>query len=153
MSPATDPAAVRSAQPGGHAAASGERSRDGGRPPLVLLVEDDPKVAGFIEQGLREEGFEVEVARDGEHAIALAQGGSPAVIILDLMLPKRSGLEVVVELRRTGRTTPILLLSARDAPADIERVQAAGANDFMAKPFRFNDLLARVRALIPSGTG
>lgn len=113
----------------------------------LLVVEDDRKVAGFIEQGLKEEGFVVDVAPDGEEATMLAHVYEYDVILLDVMLPKKSGFQVAQELRREGRSTPILMLTSRDAVEDIVRGLDAGADDYLTKPFRFEELLARLRAL------
>ena len=117
----------------------------------ILVVEDDRKVAGFIEQGLREEGYAVDVARDGEEGTTLAHVNDYDAILLDLMLPKKNGLQVATELRREGRRTPILMLTARDAAEDIVRGLDAGADDYLSKPFRFDELLARLRALTRRG--
>ncbi len=117
----------------------------------VLVVEDDRKVAGFIEQGLREEGYAVDVAKDGEEATMLAHINQYDALLLDLMLPKKNGLEVAAELRREGRTTPILMLTARDSTEDVIRGLDAGADDYLAKPFKFDELLARLRALMRRG--
>ena len=117
----------------------------------VLVVEDDRKVAGFIEMGLREEGYAVDVAKDGEEAVMNAHINEYDAILLDLMLPKKNGLQVAAELRREGRTTPILMLTARDATDDIVRGLDAGADDYLTKPFKFDELLARLRALVRRG--
>ncbi|HJP58214.1 MAG TPA: response regulator transcription factor [Gemmatimonadales bacterium] len=113
----------------------------------ILVVEDDRKVAGFIEQGLKEEGHAVDVAPDGDEATMLAHVYEYDVILLDIVLPKKNGFQVAGELRREGRTTPILMLTSRDATEDIVRGLDAGADDYLSKPFRFDELLARVRAL------
>jgi DNA-binding response OmpR family regulator len=117
----------------------------------ILVVEDDRKVAGFIEMGLREESYAVDLARDGDEAIVLAHVNDYDAILLDLMLPKKNGLQVAAELRREGRTTPILMLTARDATEDVVRGLDAGADDYLAKPFKFDELLARLRALVRRG--
>lgn len=117
----------------------------------ILVVEDDRKVAGFIEMGLREEGYAVDVAKDGEEATMLAHVNDYDAILLDLMLPKKTGLQVASELRREGRRTPILMLTARDATDDIVRGLDIGADDYLTKPFKFDVLLARVRALVRRG--
>ena len=117
----------------------------------ILVVEDDRKVAGFIELGLREEGYAVDVARDGEEASMLAHVNSYDAILLDLMLPKKSGLQVALELRKEGRDTPILMLTARDTTEDVVRGLDAGADDYLSKPFKFDELLARIRALVRRG--
>jgi len=117
----------------------------------VLVVEDDRKVAGFIEQGLTEEGYVVDIAPDGEEATMLAHVYAYDVILLDVILPKKNGFQVAAELRREGRKTPILMLTSRDAVEDVVRGLDAGADDYLAKPFRFEELLARVRALLRRG--
>ena len=117
----------------------------------ILVVEDDRKVAGFIEQGLREEGYAVDVAPDGEEGATLAHVYDYDLIILDVMMPKKTGLQVVMELRREGRGAPILLLTARDSTEDVVRGLDAGADDYLTKPFKFEELLARVRALARRG--
>jgi DNA-binding response OmpR family regulator len=117
----------------------------------VLVVEDDRKVAGFIEQGLTEEGHVVDVAPDGDEATMLAHVYEYDVILLDVMLPKKNGFQVATELRREGRNTPILMLTSRDAAEDVVRGLDAGADDYLSKPFRFEELLARMRALVRRG--
>ena len=117
----------------------------------ILVVEDDRKVAGFIEMGLREEGYAVDVAPDGDEATLMAHVNEYDAILLDLMLPKKNGLQVAAELRREGRTTPILMLTARDATEDVVRGLDAGADDYLPKPFKFEELLARLRALVRRG--
>ena len=117
----------------------------------VLVVEDDRKVAGFIEQGLIEEGHVVDVAPDGDEATLLAHVYDYDVILLDVMLPKKNGFQVATELRREGRNTPILMLMSRDAAEDVVRGLDAGADDYLSKPFRFEELLARMRALVRRG--
>ena len=117
----------------------------------VLVVEDDRKVAGFIEQGLKEEGHVVDVAPDGDEATMLAHVYEYDIILLDVMLPKKNGFQVATELRREGRNTPILMLTSRDAVEDVVRGLDAGADDYLPKPFRFDELLARMRALSRRG--
>ena len=117
----------------------------------ILVVEDDRKVAGFIEQGLREEGYAVDVAPDGDEATMMAHVYEYDLLVLDVMLPKKTGLQVAAELRREGRKTPILMLTARDATEDVVRGLDAGADDYLTKPFKFDELLARVRALVRRG--
>jgi DNA-binding response OmpR family regulator len=101
--------------------------------------------------GLREEGFAVDVAADGEEGTMLAHVNDYDVILLDLMMPKKNGLQLATELRREGRSTPILMLTARDSSDDIVRGLDAGADDYLTKPFRFDELLARLRALMRRG--
>jgi DNA-binding response OmpR family regulator len=117
----------------------------------ILVVEDDRKVAGFIEQGLREEGYAVDVAPDGDEATMLAHVYEYDLVVLDVMLPKKNGLQVAAELRREGRHTPILMLTARDTTEDVVRGLDSGADDYLTKPFKFAELLARVRALVRRG--
>ena len=113
----------------------------------ILVVEDDAKVGGFLEQGLREEEFEIGRGHDGEQAIAMALSEHYDLILLDYMLPKRSGPQVVKALRDQGQSTPVLMLTARDAPEDIQLCLASGANGYLTKPFRFADLLAQIHLL------
>jgi DNA-binding response OmpR family regulator len=117
----------------------------------ILVVEDDRKVAGFIEQGLREEGHVVDIAPDGDEATMLAHVYEYDVILLDVVLPKKNGFQIAMELRREGRSTPILMLTSRDATEDVVRGLDAGADDYLSKPFRFDELLARIRALVRRG--
>lgn len=117
----------------------------------VLVVEDDRKVAGFIEQGLREEGYVVDVAADGEEATMLAHVYNYDVVLLDIVLPKKNGFQVAMELRREGRNVPILMLTSRDSVEDVVRGLDAGADDYLPKPFHFEELLARMRALSRRG--
>ncbi len=119
----------------------------------ILVVEDERKVASFIRQGLHEEGHTVELAGDGAAALELIEA-EPAydLIVLDVMLPKRDGLDVLKTLRARGVTTPVLMLTARDAVADRVAGLDLGADDYLTKPFAFEELLARVRALLRRGT-
>ncbi|MGB7213064.1 MAG: response regulator transcription factor [Gemmatimonadales bacterium] len=117
----------------------------------ILVVEDDRKVAGFIEQGLKEEGHVVDLAADGEEGTTLAHVYDYDVILLDVVMPKKNGFQVAQELRREGRNTPILMLTSRDATEDVVRGLDSGADDYLPKPFRFDELLARVRALVRRG--
>jgi len=117
----------------------------------ILVIEDDAKVGGFLEQGLREEDFEVARGSDGEVAVAMALAEDYDIILLDYMLPRRSGPQVVKALRDQGRSTPVLMLTARDAPEDIQLCLASGANGYLTKPFRFADLLAQIQRLTSSG--
>ena len=117
----------------------------------ILVVEDERKVASFIKQGLQEEGHAVDVAGDGEEACELAQAFGYDAILLDVMLPKKDGFQVAADLRRDGCNTPIMMLTARDAAEDVIRGLDAGADDYLAKPFRFDELLARLSALTRRG--
>ncbi|NUO65553.1 MAG: response regulator transcription factor [Gemmatimonadaceae bacterium] len=113
----------------------------------ILVVEDDSKVAGFIDHGLKEEGHVVDVASEGDEATMLAHVNDYDMILLDVVLPKKNGFQIATELRREGRKTPIIMLTSRDAVEDVVRGLDAGADDYLAKPFRFDELLARIRAL------
>ncbi|MEW5959094.1 MAG: response regulator transcription factor [Chloroflexota bacterium] len=113
----------------------------------VLLVEDEPQIAGFISRGLRREGYNVFVAADGETGLEMAFGELPDLIILDIMLPGIDGLNVCRQIREAQLQTPILMLTARDAIPDRVAGLEAGADDYLVKPFAFEELLARVRAL------
>jgi two-component system OmpR family response regulator len=117
----------------------------------VLVVEDDRKVAGFIEQGLREEGYVVDVAADGDEATMLAHVYDYDIVLLDVVLPKKNGFQVATELRREGRNVPILMLTSRDSVEDVVRGLDSGADDYLPKPFHFDELLARMRALSRRG--
>jgi DNA-binding response OmpR family regulator len=117
----------------------------------ILLVEDDRKVASFIRKGLTEEGYAVDVAHDGETGLLMGLDRLHDVIVLDVMLPGKPGFQVLRELRQAKVTTPVLLLTARDAVEDKVQGLDAGADDYLTKPFAFAELLARVRALLRRG--
>ena len=117
----------------------------------LLLVEDDPKVAGAVRSGLSDERFVVDVAADGEEGEFMASTSHYDAIVLDVMLPKMDGLEVCRRLRAAGIHTPILMLTARDATADKIAGLDCGADDYLTKPFAFDELLARLRALLRRG--
>lgn len=114
----------------------------------ILIVEDDRKVGAFIQKGLREEQYAVDVCRDGEEAVEWASVNSYDVIVLDIMLPKKDGFTVCRELRQTGVLTPILMLTAKDSVEDKVSGLTEGADDYLTKPFSFEELLARIRALL-----
>jgi two-component system, OmpR family, response regulator len=114
----------------------------------ALIIEDDRTIADFVARGLREAGFAVDIAGDGEEGLEAALEQNPDVAIVDLMLPQRDGLSVIDELRRRGRTTPVLILSARRSVDDRVRGLQAGGDDYLTKPFAFAELLARVQALV-----
>ncbi|MBI5048507.1 MAG: response regulator transcription factor [Deltaproteobacteria bacterium] len=114
----------------------------------ILVVEDEKKVAGFIKKGLEEESYAVDVASDGIEGEYLASTNDYDVIILDIMLPKKNGIDVVRDLRIKGIKTQVLLLTARDTVEDKVRGLDSGADDYLSKPFAFEELVARVRALM-----
>lgn len=113
----------------------------------ILIAEDEPAMAELLRQGLEEDNHTVALATDGEEAIAAAEITVFDAIILDVMMPVRSGIEVARHLRRAGNHAAILMLTARDAPSDIVAGLDAGADDYLVKPFAFSVLLARLRAL------
>ena len=117
----------------------------------VLVVEDDPKVAGAVKAGLTGEGYDVAVCRTGEDGYFRATTEPFDVIVLDLGLPGRSGLEILAGLRGRGLTVPVLVLTARDAIEDRVRGLDGGADDYLVKPFAFAELLARLRVLLRRG--
>ncbi|HYV57279.1 MAG TPA: response regulator transcription factor [Candidatus Nitrosopolaris sp.] len=119
----------------------------------ILVVEDEKKVASFIQRGLEAEHYTVDVAHDGDTGLARALEGHHDLLILDLMLPGRDGAAVLRELRARRHTLPILLLTARSTVTDKVRGLDLGADDYLTKPFEFAELLARVRALLRRGTG
>ena len=117
----------------------------------LLVVEDEQKVARFVTQGLEEEGYAVDVATDGETGLAMALDHVHDLIILDIQLPKKDGLQVIQELRRASVQTPVLLLTVRAAIEDKVLGLDAGADDYLTKPFAFQELVARIRALLRRG--
>jgi len=114
----------------------------------ILIVEDDPNLAGFIQKGLREERYAVDLAQDGEEGLLMASTTPYDLVILDVMLPKLDGFTVCRRLRVAGNTTPILLLTVRGIVDDRVTGLNLGADDYLTKPFAFTELLARMRALI-----
>lgn len=117
----------------------------------ILVVEDDPSIAIGLRINLESEGYEVLVAEDGDRALDLARTMEPDLIVLDVMLPKRNGLEVLHDLRNEGRTMPIIILSAKSAEMDKVAGLELGAEDYVAKPFSLAELLARVRGALRRG--
>ena len=113
----------------------------------VLVVEDHKRLLQSLERGLKKSGYDVETAATAEAAFYLATTENFDAIVLDIMLPKRSGLEILRELRSNGMAIPVLILSARDSVADRVRGLDDGADDYLVKPFAFEELLARLRAL------
>ena len=114
----------------------------------VLVVEDDHDLADILRRALTEQSYNVNVAHDGENALYLAQSEEFNVIILDLMIPKIDGVAVCHNLRNSGKTTPIIMLTARDKIDDRILGLDAGADDYLIKPFSMGELLARIRALL-----
>ena len=114
----------------------------------ILLVEDDVTIARLLKEGLEDESYAVDVVNDGSEGYRTAAADDYDVIILDIMLPGMNGYEVCLALRNDGNKTPILMLTARDAERDIVEGLDTGADDYLAKPFSFDVLLARIRALL-----
>ncbi len=121
-------------------------------PVRILVVEDDRRIAAAIRRALAYEGYEVDVVHDGESGLAEARRGTD-LILLDLMLPGLDGLEVCRRIRRAGDEVPILMLTARDAVPDRVEGLDAGADDYLVKPFAYEELLARVRSLLRRAAG
>ena len=117
----------------------------------ILVVEDDRKVASFLQKGLREEGYSVDVASDGTDGLLKARVHDYDLLLLDVMLPGMSGIEIIRDLRLRESTVPALLLTARDDRQDIVLGLDAGADDYLTKPFGLDELLARIRALLRRG--
>jgi DNA-binding response OmpR family regulator len=112
----------------------------------ILIAEDEPRIASFLEKGLRANGFATTVTEDGRDALDLADSADFDLLILDVGLPGRDGFSVLRELRNRGRRLPVVILTARDSVEDTVAGLEGGADDYVAKPFRFEELLARVRA-------
>jgi two-component system, OmpR family, copper resistance phosphate regulon response regulator CusR len=117
----------------------------------ILVIEDEPKVGNAVREGLRAEGYEVALATTGEEGFFLANSRAFDLIVLDVMLPRRDGLEVLAALRKQSKTIPVLLLTARDAVEDRVAGLDSGADDYLVKPFAFPELSARIRALLRRG--
>jgi|ERR1022692_774073 two-component system response regulator MprA len=115
---------------------------------LVLVADDDRAVREALERALQLEGFEVELAPDGDATLAAVEKRTPDAVVLDVMMPGLDGLDVTRRLRRTGNRVPILLLTARDAVGDRVEGLDAGADDYLPKPFALEELIARLRALL-----
>jgi len=114
----------------------------------ILVIEDETKTAAFLAKGLREAGFVVDLACDGEAGLVAARASRFNLLIVDVMLPNKDGWEVVAELRRDKIRTPILFLTARDSVRDRVKGLELGADDYLVKPFAFSELLARVRSVL-----
>jgi len=117
----------------------------------ILLVEDDKGASRFIKKGLSESGYVVDAVYDGEEGLHLGQTQSYDLIVLDVMLPELSGFEVLKTLRKKGKCTPVIILTARDAREDVVHGLDLGADDYLVKPFAFAELLARIRAVLRRG--
>jgi len=111
----------------------------------ILIAEDEPRIASFLEKGLRANGFSTTVTADGQDALDLADGEAFDLVLLDVGLPTRDGFNVLRELRARGSRLPVVILTARDSVEDTVAGLEGGADDYVAKPFRFEELLARVR--------
>jgi two-component system, OmpR family, copper resistance phosphate regulon response regulator CusR len=111
----------------------------------ILIAEDEARISSFLEKGLRANGFSTNVAADGEEALRLARSGRFDLLILDLGLPGKDGFDVLRELRHEGRQLPVVILTARDSVGDTVAGLEGGADDYITKPFSFDELLARVR--------
>jgi len=118
----------------------------------ILVVEDETKTGDYLKQGLIEAGFIVDLARDGIEGLHLGETGDYALAILDVMLPKLNGWQVLAGMRKAGRETPVLFLTARDQVDDRVKGLELGADDYLVKPFAFSELLARVRSLLRRGS-
>jgi two-component system copper resistance phosphate regulon response regulator CusR len=114
----------------------------------ILVIEDEKKTATFLARGLREAGFDVAVAKDGETGFNFARTSKFNLLIVDIMIPKRDGWTLVKELREAGVQTPVIFLTARDSVRDRVKGLELGADDYVVKPFAFSELLARVRSLL-----
>jgi two-component system copper resistance phosphate regulon response regulator CusR len=117
----------------------------------LLIVEDTKKTAAYLRKGLMENGFVVDVSEQGEDGLHLARTGDYDLIILDVMLPVRDGWSVIAELRRAGKQTPVLFLTARDTVQDRVKGLELGGDDYLVKPFAFSELLARMRSVLRRG--
>jgi two-component system, OmpR family, response regulator QseB len=119
----------------------------------LLLAEDDPMIGAAVREGLRQDGFAVDWVRDGHAAMLALAEQVHDLLVLDLGLPRKDGLDVLAAMRRTGDARPVLVLTARDAVADRVEGLDAGADDYMVKPFELSELAARLRALLRRGAG
>ena len=117
----------------------------------VLIVEDELKTASYLQKGLSEHGYVADLAGNGQDGLHLAQSSDYDLLILDIMLPQRDGWSVITELRRTGKQTPVLFLTARDSVPDRVKGLDLGADDYLVKPFAFSELLARIRTILRRG--
>ncbi len=118
--------------------------------PNILIVEDEPRIASFIQKGLRSQGFTTTIVADGQYVLDVVQSGTFDLLILDLRLPGKDGFQVLEELRGQGEDIPVIILSARSDIHDKVAGLEGGADDYVTKPFRFEELLARVRLRLRS---
>ena len=114
----------------------------------ILLIEDEPDVVDFVKKGLGEESFEVSVALNGVDGLEMAIKNPYDIVLLDIMIPEKNGIEVCKEIRGRGIQTPILFLTALNTPDNIALGLDSGADDYLVKPFKFNELIARIRAIL-----
>jgi DNA-binding response OmpR family regulator len=114
----------------------------------ILLIEDEPKLASALQEGLQAERYDVSIARSGEEGFYLLYSGSFDLVLLDVMLPGRTGYEILAQLRKNGFGKPVMLLTARDSVEDRVHGLDVGADDYLVKPFALPELLARCRALL-----
>ena len=114
----------------------------------ILVVEDEVKVSSFIMRGLEEEGYSVEVAEDGKKGLELITAKEYDIVLLDLMIPEIDGLEVLKRMRQDGIETPVLIITAKSTKEDVIKGLDTGSDDYLTKPFSFDELLARIRALL-----
>lgn len=117
----------------------------------ILIVEDEPKTSAYLAKGLGEHGFIVDIANRGDNGLHLAQSVDFDLVILDVMLPKLTGWSVLSAMRQSGKQTPVLFLTAKDAVDDRVRGLELGADDYLVKPFAFSELLARIRSILRRG--
>lgn len=114
----------------------------------LLIIEDEKKTASYLRDGLIQAGFVVDICADGNEGLHLASSGNHDLIVLDVMLPGRDGWSVIEELRRSGKDTPVIFLTARDAIPDRVKGLGLGADDYLVKPFAFSELLARIQTIL-----
>ncbi len=114
----------------------------------ILLVEDDKGIARFVKKGLLENSFSVDVAYNGQEGLEIALSNPYDLIVLDILLPQKDGREILKELREKGNQVPVIFLTAKDKESDIVQGLNLGADDYLVKPFSFNELLARIRAIL-----
>jgi len=118
----------------------------------ILIVEDEERIASFVDKGLRSSGFATAIAGDGESGLAMATSGRFDLVVLDLGLPDIDGIEVLKRMRGRGMTAPVVILTARDGVHSTVEGLEGGADDYVTKPFRFEELLARIRARLRAGS-